>query len=107
MAYLVKLVRDHMPCMDGTEGIVTYGPVTREDHVRLLRQKLAEEVGEYLTSPGVGELTDLLAVVRDLAEVDQEVSWDEIRKREEEKREKRGGFSGGSGMFLFHQSDPV
>lgn len=68
--YPIKLVRDRTPMIvnaTGKPGELWYGSAPREDVVRGLRLKLAEEVGEYLVDGGEQELADIMAVVEALA----------------------------------------
>jgi predicted house-cleaning noncanonical NTP pyrophosphatase (MazG superfamily) len=96
--YPIKLVRDRVAEVDTSEGL-TYRPVVDHDeHVRRLRAKLVEEVGEYLIDPSVGELADVIEAAESLATVDLGVSivdvWNAIR----EKHDDRGGFTEGTVM---------
>ncbi|HEX7088692.1 MAG TPA: nucleoside triphosphate pyrophosphohydrolase [Longimicrobiales bacterium] len=103
--YLVKLVRDGIPALLKGEGTLTYEPMPKEEHVKHLRRKLVEEAMEYVTDPSVGELGDVLAVVRDLAVVDLGVEWEDVFAAERRKRRVRGGFADGIGMYGRHPSD--
>ncbi len=97
--YPIKLVRDDIGRRLGGEGTITYAPIgDRDEHIKLLRRKLAEEAFEYLTDPSVGELADVLAAARDLAEIDLEVPWADVMHAEALKRSERGGFRRGMVM---------
>ncbi|GAA3162316.1 MULTISPECIES: nucleoside triphosphate pyrophosphohydrolase [Streptomyces] len=92
-----KLVRDRIPQIireDGAEPIVrTAGP---EEYRRRLRDKLGEEVAEFLAADETGaleELADVLEVVRALA-VDLGVGSGQLEKAREAKARERGGFAG-------------
>jgi predicted house-cleaning noncanonical NTP pyrophosphatase (MazG superfamily) len=97
---LVKLVRDRVGQFGN--GGATYEPlIDFEDHAILLRQKLLEEVGEYLIDPSIGELADVLQVVRDLAAVDLHTEWETLEQEMYAKAEERGSFIEGTGMYVF------
>jgi predicted house-cleaning noncanonical NTP pyrophosphatase (MazG superfamily) len=91
-----KLVRDRIPQIirqDGAEP-VTYaaGP---EEYRRRLRDKLAEEVAEFLEAEeekAPEELADVLEVVRALA-ADLGVEADQLEKIREAKAGERGAFA--------------
>jgi predicted house-cleaning noncanonical NTP pyrophosphatase (MazG superfamily) len=71
--YPIKLVRDNTPDLinqSGEPGELWYEISTNvgeEELMRLLKLKLAEEVGEYLVDGGRNELADVLAVVDGLS----------------------------------------
>ena len=87
-----KLVRDRIPeIIEGDGKTCTWSVLSEEDYLKLLDEKLNEELAEYQESKSMEELADLMEVIRavaaargsDIAEVER------IRK---EKAEKRGGF---------------
>ncbi len=88
-----KLVRDKIPDKIRGNGEV---PITRiasdEEYLERLREKLQEEVAEFLESGDVEELADILEVVHALGNVHDvdKVKLEEIRSR---KAEERGGFT--------------
>ncbi|MER7028211.1 MULTISPECIES: nucleoside triphosphate pyrophosphohydrolase [Streptomyces] len=91
-----KLVRDRIPQIireDGAEPIVrTAGP---EEYRRRLRDKLGEEVAEFLAADEAGaleELADVLEVVRTLA-ADLGAGPAQLEKVREAKARERGGFA--------------
>lgn len=102
--YPIKLVRDNTPAIintSGEPGALWYGPLpSGADHGRLLRLKLAEEVGEYLVDGGWGELRDVLAVVCALAVVEHASNIDVLR--EALANDPRGGFIRGVVMYGRH-----
>lgn len=100
--YVVKLVRDGIPDLLGDTGTVTYGPIDRDAHVKLLRRKLIEEAAEYMSDPSKGELADILQVVYDLAVVDLEMPPQEVARAMTAKFEQRGGFDVGTVMLAVH-----
>lgn len=89
-----KLVRDKIPQIIRSEGLE---PVTRkataEEYGARLRDKLQEEVAEFLASDDdPTELADILEVLYALADhvgIDRE----ELEKLRAAKAEKRGGFA--------------
>ncbi len=91
-----KLVRDRIPQIireDGAEPIVrTADP---EEYRSRLRDKLGEEVAEFLAADEAGaleELADVLEIVRALA-ADLGVAPDQLEKIRESKARERGGFT--------------
>lgn len=87
-----KLVRDKIP-----EIILASGKelVTRisgeEEYKQLLKDKLVEEVKEFLDSDNAEELADILEVLMALSS-SKGIDWKEIEKTAMEKRDERGGF---------------
>jgi predicted house-cleaning noncanonical NTP pyrophosphatase (MazG superfamily) len=99
--YPIKLVRDRTPeILNGTgePGALFYGPATG-DRSRLLRLKLAEEVGEYLVDGGFGELRDVLAVVEALAAEHGSTLATLVQAL---RADPRGGFAEGVMMYGHH-----
>jgi predicted house-cleaning noncanonical NTP pyrophosphatase (MazG superfamily) len=88
-----KLVRDGIP-----EIVRAHGgePVTEiaipARYPELLREKLTEEVAEFLESGEVEELADVLEVVRALARV-AGVSPEELERIRAAKADERGAFA--------------
>jgi predicted house-cleaning noncanonical NTP pyrophosphatase (MazG superfamily) len=63
-----KLVRDKIPQIIRSSGLVPLVRVAEDDEYgRLLREKLREEVGEFLDSDDPHELADVLEVLHALA----------------------------------------
>ncbi len=94
-AYRIKLVRDRVHEV-GPAREFTYRPVRdRAEHVELLRQKLGEEVVEYLLNPSLGELADVYEAIRALGRVDLGVDPFEIGMEADRKLEERGAFDQG------------
>ncbi|MFG2224899.1 nucleoside triphosphate pyrophosphohydrolase [Streptomyces sp. NPDC048644] len=91
-----KLVRDRIPQIireDGAEP-VTYTAAPAEYRSRL-RDKLGEEVAEFLTADedaAPEELADVLEVVRALA-ADLGIDAEQLEKIRETKASERGGFA--------------
>jgi predicted house-cleaning noncanonical NTP pyrophosphatase (MazG superfamily) len=98
--YLVKLVRDRTEeSFEHDSHDIAFSPLGRTTHVRALRRKLAEEVGEYLVDPSIDELVDILEVCDALAALDLGVRPRELDARKRAKIAERGGFMEGMGMF--------
>lgn len=93
--YPIKLVRDRTANVDTSEGL-RYRPVRdRDEHVRRLRAKLVEEVGEYLIDPSLDEAVDIVAAVEALVSVDLECRLTDLMRTCEEKWAAWGGFEQG------------
>lgn len=87
-----KLVRDRIPDLIRAQGEVPMVRVRDEAEYRqALRQKLREEVAEYLESGEAEELADVLEVVYALA-VAQDMSPEALEALRAEKWAKCGGF---------------
>lgn len=90
-----KLVRDRIPEIIKKNGAT---PVTHvadtEEYWRRLKAKLEEEVAETLTETDIpGELADVLEVIHAICAA-REISFADVERLREEKRQKRGGFTG-------------
>lgn len=104
-SYLVKLVRDRIERLEEPPEAFGFHKLDHETHVKYLRAKLLEEVGEYLLDPSAAELADVLEAVRCLAAIDLELqghpddALEALRLVADDKRSERGGFEDGVGMF--------
>lgn len=99
-----KLVRDRIPEIIRARGAVCETRVlTDAEYGEALRAKLTEEVEEYLESGDLEELTDILEVVRALAEFggQGEAALEAARAR---KERERGAF--GEKIFLLRAWEP-
>ncbi|MFE7132429.1 hypothetical protein ACFVIM_16380 [Streptomyces sp. NPDC057638] len=92
-----KLVRDRIPQIIRENGSdpVTYiaGP---EEYRNRLRDKLGEEIAEFLAADDAKapeELADVLEVVHAIA-ADLGIDTHQLEKIREDKANKRGGFAG-------------
>ncbi|MDR9756292.1 MAG: nucleoside triphosphate pyrophosphohydrolase [Thermoanaerobacterales bacterium] len=87
-----KLVRDRIPeiieCSGKKAAIRAAGEA---EYKQLLRQKLLEEVNEYMENGSSEELADILEVITALAGT-HSLSFADLVKMAEEKRKERGGF---------------
>ncbi|MEU6038567.1 nucleoside triphosphate pyrophosphohydrolase [Actinomadura sp. NPDC047616] len=89
-----KLVRDRVPDIiraDGREPDVRV--VAEPEYAAMLRAKLYEEAGEYVSSGDAEELADLLEVVHALAAL-HGLDPEELERRRAAKAAERGGFAG-------------
>jgi predicted house-cleaning noncanonical NTP pyrophosphatase (MazG superfamily) len=99
--YALKLVRDREGEAFKHEHALAFtndGRPCNGDHVARLRQKLLEEVGEYLIDPSVDELADVLQVVQDLSRVDLDSTFRDVEDARAAKFKRKGGFGDGRVM---------
>lgn len=88
-----KLVRDNIPFILEQKNLHPQYHTASDDEYRLkLKEKLEEEVKEYLTDEAVEELADVLEVVRALAEL-HSVSFEDIERKRIHKAKERGEFA--------------
>ena len=88
-----KLVRDRIPEIIKGEGKKASVRVAdEEEYFRLLKDKLMEEVDEYIDSDSPKELPDILEVVIALGSV-YRLSFKDLSEMAGEKRKARGGFN--------------
>jgi predicted house-cleaning noncanonical NTP pyrophosphatase (MazG superfamily) len=100
MERFIKLVRDRIGDHLEDDGRIVYKPITDEDVNELRRKKLVEEALEYLMDPSIEELADVLEALRACLMYEQEEPWAVLTAVAAEKREQRGGFDMGVGMYL-------
>ena len=87
-----KLVRDKIPEIIRSCGkTCVTATVSDENYLRLLDQKLEEELAEYQESKSLEELADLIEVIAATV-VARGYSWEELMRLRDEKRAERGGF---------------
>lgn len=87
-----KLVRDRIPEIirnDGKMPIVEI--LSDEEYLLELDKKLNEEVAEYQVDKSIEEMADILEVLFAICEA-RGHSIEELMKKKEAKKEKRGGF---------------
>ena len=87
-----KLVRDNIPKIiekNGEKAVVH--TANEEEYKEKLREKLTEEVQEFLEDESIGELADILQVVYAFCEL-KGIDKQELEALRKEKEEKRGGF---------------
>lgn len=90
-----KLIRDRLPAMMRAQGLAVFERRLDEaEYQAALREKLVEEAQEAREAGDgdlIGELADVLEVVRALADA-HGLSLDQVEERRLAKREERGGF---------------
>lgn len=88
-----KLVRDRIPEIIESSGKnAVYETIANdEDYIKLLKNKLIEEMNEYLESDDVAELADMGEVMHAILEY-KGVRVETFQRIRLEKLEKRGGF---------------
>ena len=87
-----KLVRDRIPEIIEADGKSCVCEIlSLEDYLRLLDEKLNEELTEYQESKSLEELADLLEVIRAVVKAR---GWtvEELERMRREKAAERGGF---------------
>ena len=87
-----KLVRDNIPdiiARQGKEPI--FSALSEEDYRICLRQKLQEEVQEYLESEEMGEIADIFEVLYAILDA-RHISPAEIERIRAEKASRSGAF---------------
>jgi len=99
--YPIKLVRDRIEdaAPNVLHGSIAIWSVGHTTHVKLLKKKLLEEVGEYLVDGGPDELADIMEVVEALAKVAEGVSRNSLDDIKRQKVHERGGFMRGRVMY--------
>lgn len=87
-----KLVRDKIPELIEQSGKQCVCSIlSKDDYIRMLDQKLNEELAEYQESKSMEELADLLEVMSAVANA-RGSSMEEVEKIQLAKKEIRGGF---------------
>jgi predicted house-cleaning noncanonical NTP pyrophosphatase (MazG superfamily) len=88
-----KLVRDRIPEIIEASGkkAVYQATTTDEEYIKFLKDKLMEEVNEFLESDDTAELADMGEVMHAILEY-KGVSVETFQRIRLEKLEKRGGF---------------
>ena len=88
-----KLVRDFIPAIITQSGHTAHTrTLDKEDYLRCLENKLQEETGEYLSSPCMEEIADILEVIEAICAA-RNYDMQQVLSIKSEKRLKRGGFS--------------
>jgi len=87
-----KLVRDKIPgILDEKKKTFSYHHAGKEEYTQKLREKLLEEVNEFLEKPSVGELADIQEVIFALLD-DMGKSQPTLTSAQESKAASRGAF---------------
>ena len=88
-----KLVRDkivsNINSQDGKNA--TYRILNDEEYLCELNKKLIEESHEFIEENNIEELADIMEVLESIMEL-KNISWNEVRDIQNNKRIKRGGF---------------
>lgn len=88
-----KLVRDRIPDIIEASGKqCVYATLSDEEYLKMLDEKLNEELQEYQESKSMEELADLLEVMMAVAAA-RGSSFEDVEKIRVEKAEKRGAFA--------------
>lgn len=88
-----KLVRDKIIEIIKAKGEdAVFHVADDSEYHEKLREKLREEVEEFLNDESIGEIADILEVIEAIAEY-KNFSQNEIARTKEEKAEKRGKFT--------------
>ena len=87
-----KLIRDKIPeIIEASGKTPVVETLSSPDYIKMLNEKLQEEVSEYLDSESVEELADIVEVLLAILAY-KSVSKEEFEKIRTDKRQKRGGF---------------
>ena len=98
-----KLVRDNIPFICKKNGQIPETKILDDnEYTTALKQKLKEEVKEYLMSNDIEELADIIEVIEALAE-NQGASIDEVMEIKQSKQIKNGAFK--NKVFLLNVDD--
>lgn len=98
-----KLVRDKIPQIIKESGRkCDIEMVPKEEHTKLLEEKLKEEVNEFLEDKNLEELADVMEVLFGLAQ-SLGYSEDDLMKKRMAKRNERGGFKEGIKLLKVYE----
>ena len=88
-----KLVRDRIPEIIEADGkTCVCETLSDEEYIRLLDEKLSEELAEYQESKSLEELADLLEVMQAVVRA-RGWTLDELEQVRADKAAERGGFA--------------
>ena len=88
-----KLVRDRIPeIIEASGNECKTAVLSDEEYLKMLDEKLDEELAEYHKDQNIEELADLLEVIR-AAAIARGYTLEELEAVRAKKAEKRGGFS--------------
>ena len=88
-----KLVRDRIPEIIEADGkTCVCETLSDRAYIRLLDQKLNEELAEYQESKSLEELADLLEVMQAVVRA-RGWTWEELERVRADKAAERGGFA--------------
>ena len=88
-----KLVRDNIvENINSEEGRkASFRVLNDKEYIEELNKKLLEEAHEFIEENVEEELADIMEVLENITRV-KAINWDNVRKIQEEKRNKKGGF---------------
>ena len=87
-----KLVRDKIPeIIKNANQIPIVHTASDEEYANKLKEKLKEEINEFLESNTEEELADVLEVIYSICDL-KGINRDEIEEIRKKKAEERGGF---------------
>lgn len=87
-----KLVRDKIPeNINSKGGKATFRIMNQDEYIKELNKKLLEEANEFIEENDVEELADVMEVIESIME-QKNIKWEEVRKIQEAKRNKKGSF---------------
>lgn len=90
-----KLIRDKIPQIIEKDGRTCETiKVSREEHYQRLKEKLMEEVTEFIQDENIEELADIYEVIAALSEFVGK-GEEELMEVRNKKRDERGGFREG------------
>ena len=87
-----KLLRDKIPDLFKNTSNVVYRVAEEDEYQDLLKNKLVEEVNEFLEDNNSEELADILEVIHALCEL-LGITFEELEQIRLNKQQERGGFS--------------
>jgi predicted house-cleaning noncanonical NTP pyrophosphatase (MazG superfamily) len=101
----IKLIRDDLEKNVGDDGRLQYRKLSRDEHIKELRKKIAEEGLEFGLGGGIGELADIYEAMCCWLELNGKTLGDVILAADMKRRE-RGSFLEGLGMFMTTTAPP-
>ena len=89
-----KLVRDNIPEIIEKNNQKPFTHIASEEEFRqALKNKLYEEVNEFIETPNLGEMADVLEVMYTICGFKEEKDIEEAENFRKEKLKKNGSFS--------------
>jgi len=87
-----KLIRDKIPDIIAKDNHTSITHIaTNTEYWRQLRRKLKEEVNEFLGTPNLQELADILEVIKAICSF-KNISWQKLENFRKKKARQRGIF---------------
>lgn len=92
----MKLVRDNIPDIIRESGRTCrcYIVETKEQHFAFLKEKMQEEMQEFLDNPCLEEAADMLEVIKALVSIEG-LDFTDVIEKAANKANDRGGFTAG------------